>query len=103
MQRNLNALQQVMSSRASVSSRFYRALYDKLHAPELLRAASAKTKHALFLNVLYKSLKSDVSVDRVCAFLKRLLQVCLQSEPPLICAALVLMSEVCVRAWCGVV
>lgn len=71
-------LHQVMASRSAVSTRYYRALYDKLLAPELRRSS----KHSLFLNVLYKSLKADPSAARVHAFAKRLLQVCVGTSAP---------------------
>jgi ribosome biogenesis protein MAK21 len=46
-------LHQVMAARSAVSARFYRALYDKLLSPDLLHSS----KHALFLNLLYKTIK----------------------------------------------
>ena len=53
---------------------------------------------ALFLNILFKSLKTDPEVKRVQAFLKRMLQVCSSHSPPFVCGCLYLISEVC-RVW----
>ena len=50
---------------------------------------------AIFLNLLFKSLKSDPETNRVKAFLKRMLQVCSNHAPPFVCGSLFLISEVC--------
>ena len=47
--------------RQSVSDRYYRALYSKLFDPQIC----STSKLAIFLNVLYKSLKSDPELNRV--------------------------------------
>ena len=44
-----------------MSDRYYRALYGKLLDPQIC----STSKLAIFLNVLYKSLKSDPELDRV--------------------------------------
>lgn len=48
----------------------------------------------MFLNLLYKSLKADIVLRRVKAFIKRLLQVCCEQNPTFACGALFLVSEV---------
>ncbi|XP_020619929.1 CCAAT/enhancer-binding protein zeta-like [Orbicella faveolata] len=85
----LMLLFQVMESRQSVSDRFYQALYTKLLDPSL----KTSSKQAVFLNVLYKSLKSDPSLDRVKAFVKRILQVCSFQQPAFIGGTLFMISE----------
>ena len=60
-----------MDSREAVTDRFYSALYKKILDPSL----PTSSKQVMFLNLLYKALKSDPSIDRVKAFIKRLLQV----------------------------
>lgn len=52
------------------------------------------SKPALFLNLIYKSLKADVVLRRVRAFIKRLLQVVCGQMPPFVCGALFLVSEI---------
>lgn len=52
------------------------------------------SRHGMFLNLLYKSLKSDVVLRRVKAFVKRLLQVSCEQNPTFACGALFLVSEV---------
>jgi len=78
-----------MESRQSVSDRFYQALYAKLLDPSI----KASSKQAVFLNVLYKSLKSDPFLHRVKAFVKRILQVCSFQQPAFICGTLFMISE----------
>ncbi len=82
-------LHQLMSSRNSVSDRFYRALYAVLASPELTRS----TKAPMFLALLFKSLKQDVSPKRVAAFAKRLLQVASEAPANFACGCLMLTSE----------
>lgn len=48
----------------------------------------------MFLNLLYKSLKADVSLRRVKAFAKRLLHVSAGQSAGFACGALFLLSEV---------
>lgn len=78
-----------MSSRNSISDRFYRALYAVLASPELTRS----TKAPMFLALLFKALKQDVSPRRVAAFAKRLLQVASEAPANFACGCLMLTSE----------
>ncbi|KAM8945564.1 CCAAT/enhancer-binding protein zeta [Pelodytes ibericus] len=86
----LMLLFQVMDSQQTVSNRYYAALYRKLLDPGL----STGSKQTMFLNLLYKSLKADVILRRVKAFVKRLLQVTCCQKPSFICGALYLISEI---------
>lgn len=79
-----------MSSQASISDRFYRALYSALASSEFPKS----TKAPLFMSLLVKAVKSDVSSKRVFAFLKRILQVSLQASSNFACGCLILVSEV---------
>ena len=81
---------QVCQARAAVSDRFYRTLYDSLHAERLMTSS----KQAMYLNMLFKALKADSSQARVMAFIKRLLQMLGIHQPPFICGALYLLGEV---------
>ncbi|NXG51367.1 CEBPZ protein, partial [Psilopogon haemacephalus] len=85
----LMLLFQVMDSQQSVSDRYYGALYKKLLDPALVTCS----KPSMFLNLVYKSLKADVVLRRVKAFVKRLLQVTCGQMPPFICGTLYLLSE----------
>uniref|UniRef100_A0A7M4F5B6 CCAAT/enhancer-binding protein zeta n=1 Tax=Crocodylus porosus TaxID=8502 RepID=A0A7M4F5B6_CROPO len=85
----LMLLFQVMDSHQTVSDRYYAALYKKLLDPGLALCS----KQSMFLNLVYKSLKADVVLRRVKAFVKRLLQVTCGQMPPFICGALYLVSE----------
>ncbi|XP_037541965.1 CCAAT/enhancer-binding protein zeta [Nematolebias whitei] len=86
----LMLLFQVLDSQQSVSDRFYVALYRKLLDPGL----SGSSRQNMFLNLLYKSMRSDVAPRRVGAFIKRLLQVGAEQNPSFTCGALFLVSEV---------
>ncbi|NWH69484.1 CEBPZ protein, partial [Piaya cayana] len=85
----LMLLFQVMDSEQTVSDRYYAALYKKLLDPALATCS----KPSMFLNLIYKSLKADVVLRRVKAFVKRLLQVTCGQMPPFICGTLYLLSE----------
>ncbi|KAM8809823.1 CCAAT/enhancer-binding protein zeta [Eudromia elegans] len=85
----LMLLFQVMDSQQTVSDRYYTALYKKLLDPGLATCS----KPSMFLNLVYKSLKADVVLRRVKAFVKRLLQVTCGQMPSFICGALYLLSE----------
>ncbi|EQC34133.1 hypothetical protein SDRG_08342 [Saprolegnia diclina VS20] len=86
----LMLLFQVMNSTTSVPDRFYTALYAKLLDPKL----PTTSKHTMFLNVLFRAMKSDVSPARVNAMIKRLLQVAYTMAPAFACASLYLVSQV---------
>ncbi|XP_064195923.1 CCAAT/enhancer-binding protein zeta [Anguilla rostrata] len=86
----LMLLFQVMDSQQTISDRYYVALYRKLMDPGLHMCS----KQGMFLNLLYKSLKVDIVLRRVKAFVKRLLQVCCEQNPTFACGALFLVSEV---------
>ncbi|XP_065340687.1 CCAAT/enhancer-binding protein zeta [Cloeon dipterum] len=86
-------LHQVAQASSSIEDRFYSALYKKMLDPEAL-----KTKHlALFLNIVYKSLKNDSKPARVQAYVKRLLQLALSAHSNLACSILYLVSQVICR------
>ncbi|MGH0126400.1 UNVERIFIED_CONTAM: hypothetical protein FKN15_030264 [Acipenser sinensis] len=86
----LMLLFQVMDSQQAVSDRYYVALYKKLLDPGLAFCS----KQSMFLNLLYKSLKADIVLRRVKAFVKRVLQVSCEQSPTFMCGALYLVSEV---------
>ncbi|KAM7078665.1 CCAAT/enhancer-binding protein zeta [Molossus nigricans] len=86
----LMLLFQVMNSQQTISNRYYAALYRKMLDPGLMMCS----KQAMFLNLVYKSLKADIVLRRVKAFVKRLLQVTCEHMPPFICGVLYLVSEI---------
>lgn len=55
------------------AGRYFRTLYELLLDARLVTLL----KQGIYLNLLYKLLKSDANVPRVLAFVKRILQVCL--------------------------
>ncbi len=83
-------LLQISKTNSTISDRFYRALYSRIGD----LAEAGESRHPLFLSVILKSMKADVSTKRVKAFAKRLLQTALKSSPSLAGGVLVLLSEV---------
>ena len=82
-------IQQLCGSHPSAFDRFYRTLYESLLDPRLLDTS----KKILYLNLLYRALKSDLNVKRVQAFAKRLLQVVAMHQPAFVCAVIYLLRE----------
>ncbi|KAI9888440.1 MAG: hypothetical protein M1814_006945 [Vezdaea aestivalis] len=73
----------------SSEHRFYRTLYESLLDPRLVTSS----KHTMYLNLLFLSLKSDLNVKRVKAFVKRLVQICHMHLPPFICGVLFMLRR----------
>ena len=86
---SIQALMLIQQLNGGSTDRFYRTLYESFLDPRLL----ASSKQALYLNLLFRALKSDVNVRRVKAFAKRLLQVVAMHQPSFTCAALYLLRE----------
>ena len=83
-------IQMIIQTKDISADRFYRTLYESLLDPRLITSS----KQVMYLNLLYKSMKADVSAKRVQAFVKRLLQILSIHDPPFVCSALYLVSEV---------
>lgn len=82
-------IQQLTGLHLSSRDRFYRTLYESLLDPRLLTSS----KQTLYLNVLFKALRSDLSIKRVKAFAKRLLQVAAMHQAPFAVGVLYLLRE----------
>lgn len=85
----LMLIQQLASSKHLAVDRFYRTLYESLLDPRLITSS----KHALYLNLLYRAMKNDADVRRVKAFVKRLIQVLTLHQPSFTCGVLYLIAE----------
>ncbi|KAL2042872.1 hypothetical protein N7G274_004632 [Stereocaulon virgatum] len=85
----LMLIQQLNGSHQGSVDRFYRTLYESLLDPRLLTSS----KQALYLNLLFRALRSDLNVKRVKAFAKRLLQVIAMHQPSFTCGTLYLLRE----------
>ena len=85
----LTLLQQLSVSHRASSDRFYRTLYESLLDPRLLTTS----KQAMYLNLLFRSLRADLHLKRVKAFVKRIVQLTALHQPPFACAALYLVKE----------
>ncbi|KAF2189416.1 CBF-domain-containing protein [Zopfia rhizophila CBS 207.26] len=85
----LMLIQQISATKHYSADRFYRTLYESLLDPRLVTSS----KQIMYLNLLYRSLKADVGIKRIQAFVKRLLQVINLHEPPFICGVLYLINE----------
>lgn len=84
---------QIHSASGQAPDRYYRALYDRLLAPDLHNSS----KLSMFLNLLFRSVNADNNESRVFAFIKRILQVGAQAKPSLVCGMLFLISEIIKR------
>ncbi|KAJ2892421.1 hypothetical protein MKZ38_009859 [Zalerion maritima] len=80
---------QQISSRGVLVDRFYKTLYESLLDPRLV----ASSKQTLYLNLLFKSLKTDPSTRRIKAFIKRMVQVASLHQPSFICGVIYLVCE----------
>ncbi|KAI0171991.1 CBF-domain-containing protein [Hypoxylon sp. FL1284] len=87
----LMLIQQLSATRHLATDRFYRTLYESLLDPRLITSS----KQALYLNLLYRSLKADVDVRRVKAFVKRMLQILNLHQPSFVCGILYLIIDLC--------
>ncbi len=82
-------IQQLSTTHKASNDRFYRVLYESLLDPRLIIAS----KQQLYLNLLHRSLKADLNVKRVKAFIKRLVQILSLHEPSFICGAFFLIQD----------
>lgn len=85
----LMLIQQLSGIYQGSVDRFYRSLYESLLDPRLLTSS----KQTLYLNLLFRALRSDLNAKRVKAFWKRLLQIVLMHQPAFTCGALYLLRE----------
>lgn len=85
----LMLVQQLSVTKHIAVDRYYKTLYESLLDARLIRSS----KQALYLNLLFRSLKNDVDVRRVKAFVKRMLQVCYLHEPSFVCGILFLVAQ----------
>ncbi|EPQ64599.1 Constituent of 66S pre-ribosomal particles [Blumeria graminis f. sp. tritici 96224] len=83
-------IQQLATKKSLSLDRFYRTLYESLLDPRLINSS----KHAMYLNLLYKSLQADTDIKRVKAFAKRMMQVITLHQPSFICGILFLLKEI---------
>jgi len=67
---SLTASSTSSSSANSVTDRFYRTLYASLYDPRL----TTSSKQAMYLNLLFKCIKSDTNLERAKAFVRRFTQ-----------------------------
>lgn len=82
-------IQQLNGSHQGSVDRFYRTLYESLLDPRLLTSS----KQALYLNLLFRALRSDLNIKRIKAFAKRILQVVTMHQPSITCGTLYLLRE----------
>nr|XP_045603961.1 CCAAT/enhancer-binding protein zeta-like [Procambarus clarkii] len=86
----LQLIYQVLSSKQLISDRFFQVLYKQLQDP----AFGFSSANSAFLNLIFKALVFDDSLQRIQAFIKRLLQTCQYQSCNMICGILYLISEV---------
>ncbi|GAA5891990.1 hypothetical protein JCM8208_002961 [Rhodotorula glutinis] len=79
----------VSSAKRDVSDRFYRTLYTSLHDPRLTHSS----KQALYLNLVFRATKVDKDVNRVAAFVKRLIQILAGMDTTFVLGGLFVVGE----------
>ncbi|KAJ5310061.1 uncharacterized protein N7443_002522 [Penicillium atrosanguineum] len=85
----LMLIQQITASHQISSDRFYRTLYESLLDPRV----ATSSKQSLYLNLLFKALKNDLTIRRVKAFVKRIVQVLGMHQPAFVCGVFYLIRE----------
>ncbi|KAG9239478.1 CBF/Mak21 family-domain-containing protein [Amylocarpus encephaloides] len=85
----LMLIEQLATTKHLAVERFYKTLYESLLDPRLI----ASSKHALYLNLLFRALRADLNIKRIKAFAKRLLQIVTLHQPPFICGVIYLIRE----------
>ncbi|CAK9831357.1 CCAAT/enhancer-binding protein zeta [Anthophora retusa] len=86
----LNLLYQITGKDEVQSNRFYSTFYRKLLDPQI----GVANKRALFLNLLFRVLQNDHSIQRLYAFIKRSLQIALYFSANMACAVLYVISKI---------
>ncbi|BGO99012.1 Ribosome biogenesis protein MAK21 [Rhodotorula toruloides] len=79
----------VASAKKDILERFYRALYASMHDPRLANSS----KQALYLNLLFRATKQDQDVNRVAAFVKRLIQILCGMDTTFVLGGLFIVGE----------
>ncbi|KKY25529.1 putative ccaat-box-binding transcription factor [Phaeomoniella chlamydospora] len=82
-------IQQLTVENQMASDRFYRTLYESLLDPRLVTSS----KQSMYLNLLFKSLKADLNLKRVKAFVKRILQIVSLHQPSFVVGCFHLLKE----------
>lgn len=86
----LQLIYQVLSSKNYVPDRFYNVLYRKLQD----KSFGQSSANSAFLNLIFKAIVRDESLNRIKGFIKRLLQMSSYQTPNVACGILYLISEV---------
>ncbi|KAK7068392.1 hypothetical protein SK128_007920 [Halocaridina rubra] len=86
----LQLIYQIVVSKDRIEDRFYQVLYKQIHDP----AFGTSSGSTAFLNLVFKAMLRDDSIERRQGFFKRLLQVAQYQSPHLMCGILFLISEV---------
>ncbi|XP_037798952.1 CCAAT/enhancer-binding protein zeta-like [Penaeus monodon] len=86
----LQLIYQVLSSKNYVPDRFYNVLYRKLQD----KSFGQSSANSAFLNLIFKAIVRDESLNRIKGFIKRLLQMSSYQTSNVACGILYLISEV---------
>lgn len=74
---------------SNFSDRFYRSLYELIFKVHMGKTASLDE----YFGLIFKAMKSDQSIPRIVAFIKRLLQMSYLNEANFTAATLVILNE----------
>ena len=85
----LMLIHQVVDISDRASDRYYNAFYRKLLDLE----SKTLSKQNLILNLFYNSVKKDIHLNRMKAFVKRLIQICMYQGVPFVTGSFLLIAE----------
>lgn len=74
----------------NLTDRYYRSLYEFIGHTEILHCSLAE----LFFDLILVSVKQDENINRILAFLKRMLQLCLTAQANFIVTTLIMIGKV---------
>lgn len=74
----------------SLTDRYYRSLYEFISHSEILHCSLAE----LFFDLILVSIKQDENINRILAFLKRMLQLCFTAQANFIATTLIMIGKV---------
>nr|CAH8851180.1 unnamed protein product [Trichobilharzia regenti] len=87
----LSVLFQLSVHRVAIRDRYYQALYRKLLDP----AVHQSSRNPTLLRLIYQSMVADNDMDRIAAFVHRILQLCItHTDPGFVIGSLILLSKV---------
>ncbi|KAG4304291.1 hypothetical protein PORY_002266 [Pneumocystis oryctolagi] len=80
---------QISKSKEAILDRFYRTLYESIQDFRLFNSS----KQTMYLNLLFKAIKTDINKTRVKSFVKRLIQTASMHQVAFVSGIMILLNE----------